>query len=732
MDHYRNPGMAAPPSLAAVEWDARGRVVHWSPEAEALFGWTAEEVTGKRASEWPFVPPEDVANVRAVASELASGRSRQTFSANRNLAKDGRVLHCEWYNTAAVDADGNVTAQLSLVLDVTDRVRAQADAEDARAELSRVLEGLRLALESADIGTWDFDPVSGALAWDQRCRAIFGLRGGGPVTFEIFLDGIHPDDRARTADAARGALDPAGPGEYEAEFRTIGLDDGIPRWVLARGRAFFVGEGEERHPVRFIGTVLDVTERAHAEIERAELLDRERRARAAAEAANRAKSSFLATMSHEIRTPINAIVGYADLLDMGIRGALTDGQREYLQRIRASGTHLTGLVGDVLEFAKVDAGEMSFVRERGLLDDAAGKAAELVLPQAAARGVAVRLEPCPPDAAFLGDPDRVRQVAINLLSNAVKFTPAGGTVAVRCDVGAQPPEDAGLGVGTWARLEVEDTGIGIAPEQLARIFEPFTQVDDSHTREQGGTGLGLAISRRFARVMGGDVTVRSRPGAGSVFTLWIPAAAPPATEPERRAEGAWPSLPHQVPGLAAAGKVLIDRAAELTARWREALLADPAVPAARRLDGAQIEDHADTFIVEIGRALVALDEGGGEPALMRDGESIQRTVAALHGAQRARVGFTPAEVEREYAILRAEMAELLRGEAALRSTADLSTAVAIADRLLARAERVAAESYAAVPRAEVLMAETGRVMERTSRIVRSLREHRDFDRRGDP
>jgi signal transduction histidine kinase len=268
-------------------------------------------------------------------------------------------------------------------------------------------------------------------------------------------------------------------------------------------------------------TAVEVTEqvRARAEVERAR--DEALHARAAAEAArvdaedaNQAKAQFLTTMSHELRTPLNAIGGYAQLVEMGLHGPVTPAQVEALVRIRRSQQHLLGLINSVLNYAKLEAGQVHYDVADVPVLDVVRTVEALVAPQAQAQALRLTIEPCAGDLTVRADAEKLRQVLLNLLSNAVKFTGAGGTVQVECAGG-----DAEM-----VALRVRDTGRGIPPEQIARVFEPFVQVGRRLASSDEGTGLGLAISRDLARGMGGDLTAESEVGVGSTFTLTLPRA----------------------------------------------------------------------------------------------------------------------------------------------------------------------------------------------------------------
>jgi len=237
-------------------------------------------------------------------------------------------------------------------------------------------------------------------------------------------------------------------------------------------------------------------------------------ARRAAQAANEAKGRFLNMISHELRTPLGAIGGYAALLDEGIHGQLTDGQREYIAGISHNQKHLLRLVNELLDLAKVESGQfvlnLATVPVQAVLESVH----TMIEPQILASQLRLEVPLDDPTLFFHADRERVEQIVLNLLSNAVKFTAADGSVRITATLAADK-----------VCLHVQDTGVGIPAGKLDAVFEPFVQVQSSHTRASRGTGLGLAISRELARAMHGDLTVESAPGKGSTFTLSLPRAA---------------------------------------------------------------------------------------------------------------------------------------------------------------------------------------------------------------
>jgi signal transduction histidine kinase len=263
--------------------------------------------------------------------------------------------------------------------------------------------------------------------------------------------------------------------------------------------------------------LMEALDRARLLAENSRLYEAERAARKEAElarieaeSANRAKSEFLANMSHELRTPLNAIAGYVELLDMEIRGPVTQAQREDLARIKVSQRVLLRLVNDVLNFAKLESGHVPVTVKQVAIGELLQSVEPLVLPQLMSKGLEFQTETCSDDLRASADPEKLEQILLNLLSNAIKFTPAEGSIRLSCE-----------STSSHVMIHVSDTGRGIPPEKQDRIFEPFVRVDEGFTRTTEGTGLGLAISRNLARAMGGELAVESTPGEGATFTITL-------------------------------------------------------------------------------------------------------------------------------------------------------------------------------------------------------------------
>jgi PAS domain S-box-containing protein len=261
--------------------------------------------------------------------------------------------------------------------------------------------------------------------------------------------------------------------------------------------------------VGFAKVTRDLTERRLAELK---AIDDARRL-SESEAANKAKADFLAAMSHELRTPLNAIGGFAQLMAMGVHGPVSEQQKEDLDRISASQRHLLGIINDILNFSRIEAGRIEYHIVPFDLASTIRSVFDMVQPLSLNKSINLEIQECPPGISGLADISKTEQILINLVSNAVNFTPAGGTISIGCGFA-----DSGV----WIR--VRDTGVGIAEDKLESIFEPFVQVGRSFTTGHRGTGLGLAISREMARGMSGDLTVESELGKGSSFTVWLPMA----------------------------------------------------------------------------------------------------------------------------------------------------------------------------------------------------------------
>jgi hypothetical protein len=348
------------------------------------------------------------------------------------------------------------------------------------------------------------------------------------------------------------------------------------------------------------------------------------------------------------------------------------------------------LVNEVLYLAKVVAGRLSLQDGVASSSHTVDAALALVQPMGEARGIRVNVQRlAQTDVMFEGDEDRVRQILVNLLTNALKFTAPGGQVSIQWGVTSEPDRDARLsGPGPWMLVRVDDTGIGIPSDQISSIFDPFTQVEGGHTRPSDGSGLGLTISRRLARLMKGDLTVRSELGKGSSFTLWLPEASATAKDDARwRAES--PDTAARLQGLSEVGEILLHDLDPVVNAFVARLRAESIIPNADSIRFSQLANHVATNVADIAGILVAIEEGRGQPSsLVTDSGEIHRVLAERHGVQRARLGWTPKALHREWAILREEIGRVVRRRARNIPERAITESQLVIERFLEQSEEV--------------------------------------------
>lgn len=686
-------------SFGIVLYDAAGRLTYANPAAERLLGLALEQLQRSTPADprWHAV---DGAGAPLPIEQMPSTCARLTRAPVRGFVV-GIYTATEqerWLRVDAVpvlSAAGEVREVVVSFIDITDHRRSEVEREHLyeEARAARAAEEVRRARLAQVFAQ---APVAIAVlggpehvfeSANAYYLAMMGDRDVVGLPARVILPALEEQGFIDILDRVYAT------GERfigrEMKLRYDRNDDGVLQDVYFN----FVYEPLREPDGRVSGIVavlVDVTDQVRARNE-AEA------ARAEAEAANAAKSEFLATMSHEIRTPINAMLGYTQLIEMGIAGAVSVEQHGYLARMQQSSEHLLALIDEVLDVAKLDAGEMVVIHEPAVTGSAISAAIALTVPQAQAKGIRlVNANAGTIGVHYIGDEQRVRQILINLLSNAIKFTRPGGTVTVSSGTTTDGPHRGRLpDTDALTFVQVADTGVGIASEAQARIFEPFHQVESGHTRSAGGTGLGLTISRRLARLMGGELTFESETGRGSTFTLWLPTAVSGAevVAPEMAPHDAREAVARRARGLEEAGRVLRNEAGTLQDAYVARLRSDPRFAIAQSLDALALADHLLTFLASVAQSLITIEQSDGlAQSMLKDGADIQRTLAELHGRQRFRVGWSQMQVAREYDMLAEEIEALLRRNMP-EAQDETTSAIVIIRQLLTRAREAGLRAY---------------------------------------
>jgi len=421
------------------------------------------------------------------------------------LLRDGRWVAEFWI---ADDVPHDWSAQeIALLQGVAERAWTAVEKLRVVAALRESESRMQFIGERAGVGYWYWDIARDEIFWSPMCNRLHGVPEGESLTYARYLETLHSDDRPLLDQAVRTALAAGGPSEYEVECRTV-WPDGTVRWIHGKGSASF----EDGKPVRMAGIAIDITRRKTLELEREELLARERRLRAEADEANRTKDDFLALISHELRTPMTTILGWASFIRTGVVDPATV-DKGIASIERASHTQ-SRLIDDLLDVSRIVSGKMTLERKLVDVTEPVLRALETIQPAARAASIALLHDLGGAPAFVMGDATRLQQVVWNLLSNAVKFTPAGGEVRVTIVETSDAIE-----------IQLRDSGVGVDPQFLPHMFERFRQADDGPTRRFGGLGLGLSIVRHLVELHGGSVSAQSDGlGRGALFVVRLPRA----------------------------------------------------------------------------------------------------------------------------------------------------------------------------------------------------------------
>lgn len=492
----RFSALASSAPIAIWTTDPVGRVTYINRRALEFCGLSEAELMG---DQWVnLIHPEDRAWVVDKMQEVH--QTRESYEIEyRILSKSGDYRWILDSGGPWFGYDGDFCGFIGTVIDIHDRKQFEEALKTTNERFKLVNRATRDAI-------WEWDLVTDTVTWNETAPEMFKFPPEAiGHTSQWFYERVHPEDRSRVYEETNRTIETHQPtSHYEYRFC---CGDGSIIDVIDRACLLYDDNG---NPVRFIGSITDITQRKRMEA----VMEQ---ARQEAEAANALKDQFLTNMSHELRTPLTAIIGFADMLEAGLANNNPERQHKYAKNIAMSGRHLLSLVNDILDLSKIESGQLTLHPERLYLVSLTDELQTAVAEKLTQKHLQLTVELDARVPIVMADPMRLRQVLGNLVSNAIKFNHDHGAILLKSHLSDD---------GQWLQLEVTDTGIGIAPEQLENIYSAFYQAGSSFThlyaRQYEGTGLGLALSKRLVELQGGEISVKSTLGKGSTFTFTLP------------------------------------------------------------------------------------------------------------------------------------------------------------------------------------------------------------------
>jgi len=413
----------------------------------------------------------------------------------------------------------NIALNAKLAKSTQQKEKLHQKLQNRTNELEKLTERLAVSLKSGAIGSWEWNIIDSTLQWDERMNELYGVTetSNHLHLYDVWANALHPDDRHIAETLLHDAIAQKKP--YEAEFRVVHPDQSI-NFIRAYG---IVLRDAHNEPERMIGVNFDISDRKQVEEQllrtNEELIH-----------ATRLKDEFLANMSHELRTPLTAVLGMSEVLSKQLLGSVNERQQKALNAISKGGRHLLELINDILDLSKISSGKMELDLDSVSVQNVCNSSLVYVKQQAFHKHIKIYSNIAPTISNIFVDERRIRQVLINLLINAVKFTPDEGQVSLLVSVGCGDTWEGKADIPNHFKeqnlpmilFQVKDTGIGIAPKDLRRLFQPFVQLDSGLNRQYEGTGLGLVMVKQIAEMHCGQVAVKSVLGEGSYFTMALP------------------------------------------------------------------------------------------------------------------------------------------------------------------------------------------------------------------